>query len=745
MSPAPARSIGRYLVIEELPPVAGARVLLALDPELMRRLTIELYEGGGDDARARLRDAQAVGRLRHPGVLAVHDAGSCAAGLYVAQEYAPGGTLEHWLEQQRAARNGSRGSAASLRRLLAPFLLIGEALACAHAAGLVHGRFSAGCVLMGSDGAPRLVGLRLLPEEQRARAEQQDSRDFCAALRTALGEQRAPHRLRRLLSAGRGAEEPSLAAVLSALRAPHRAVRGLWGLGLPLLLLAGILLAWSRYRAEVCGGAERQLGELLGERQRAAIGENLRRTGRGESLPDLDALVERFRSRWLAEYHEACADTRLRDGQPEESMELRLGCLQEHAAELHTALGILQSGEGALDARAVEHALDTVRAATELTGCRDVPVLRSRYPLPRDPGQRARAMALRSELAVVQVLHDASRYREASERVEQALVHARAAGFAPMVAEALYHKGRVLRMGGAAAAAEAAYVEAVGLAEAGRHDSLVASLFISLVYIVGVQQGRFAQGLELARYANAALRRCTACDSLWNPWRRQLGTLLLVSGDPAAALADYQQIPDEEAAAAPGHLDLENNRGLAYLGLGRLSEARDRFERSLRLRTAQFGPAHPSLLAVLGNLGEVAGRQGRCDERMRLAEQQLELCRRSLEPEHPQHGSALLSHGRALAQRGRLREAEREVRAGLQILERAYGAQHPDRVQGLAALAQIFSRSARPGEASAVLRDARALLDQLGHRAPDAELQPLLNMPACRDTPAVAAGSQRGR
>ena len=95
VGPAPARSIGRYLVLDELPPVAGARVLLALDPELMRRLTIELYEGGGDDARARLRDAQAVGRLRHPGVLAVHDAGSCAAGLYVAQEYAPGGTLEH--------------------------------------------------------------------------------------------------------------------------------------------------------------------------------------------------------------------------------------------------------------------------------------------------------------------------------------------------------------------------------------------------------------------------------------------------------------------------------------------------------------------------------------------------------------------------------------------------------------------------------------------------------------------------
>ena len=371
------------------------------------------------------------------------------------------------------------------------------------------------------------------------------------------------------------------------------ALNHLWGLGLPLLLLAGILLGWSRYRAEVCGGAERQLGELLGERQRAAIGENLRRTGRGESLPALDALVERFRARWLAEYHEACADTRLRGGQPEESMELRLGCLQEHAAELHTALDILQSREGTLGARAAEQALDTVRATTELAGCRDVPVLRSRSPLPRDPGQRARAMALRSELAVVQVLHDASRYREASERVEQVLVHARAAGFAPMMAEALYHKGRVLRMGGAAAAAEAAYVEALGLAEAGRHDSLVASIFISLVYIVGVQQGRTAQGLELARYANAALRRCTACDSLWNPWRRQLGTLLLVSGDPAAALAHYQQIPDEEAAAAPGHLDLENNRGLAYLGLGRLSEARARFERSLRLRTAQVvAPGH---------------------------------------------------------------------------------------------------------------------------------------------------------
>lgn len=417
-------------------------------------------------------------------------------------------------------------------------------------------------------------------------------------------------------------------------------------------------------------------------------------------------------------------------------MELRLGCLQERAAELRTVLGILESAEP----RAAEQALDTLRNVTELGACRDVPTLRSRSPLPRDPAQRARAMALRSELAAVQVLHDASRYREASEQVERAIQHARAAGYAPMLAEALYHKGRVLRMGGAVAGAEAAFVEALGLAEAGRHDSLVASLFISLVYVVGAQQGRYAQGLELSRYANAALRRCASCDSLWSPWHRQLGTLLLVSGDPAAALEHYRQIPDEEAAPAPGHLDLENNRGLAYLSLGRLPEARASFERSQRLRAAHFGPAHPSLLAVLGNLGEVAGREGRCDDRMRLAQEQLELCQRSLGREHPQRGSALLGRGQALAQLGRLREAERDVRAALKILERAYGVQHTELVQGLATLAQVLSRRARPAEASAVLRRTRALLEQQGHRAPDAELETLMALPACRpDAPAVAA------
>ena len=215
----------------------------------------------------------------------------------------------------------------------------------------------------------------------------------------------------------------------------------------------------------------------------------------------------------------------------------------------------------------------------------------------------------------------------------------------------------------------------------------------------------------------------------------------LYSYDALARLRDAQsaQLLGQRATAEPTE-DIGN-----YLRLGPLGTA---------LATSQRGS--PRVLIIdeidksdidLANDLLHAFEEGSfaIPELLRLAEQQLELCRRSLEPEHPQHGSALLSHGRALAQRGRLREAEREVRAGLQILERAYGAQHPDRVQGLAALAQILSRSARPGEASAVLRDARALLDQLGHRAPDAELQPLLNMPACRDTPAVAAGPQRGR
>lgn len=741
MEPRPGtlRSIGRYLVLGEAAAGDGGdagRTLLGLDPYLGRRITLVLHPAEADGGRARLRDARAAARLLHPNVLAIHDAGPCDAGIYVAQEYAPGGTLADWLAQQAGAGTGRRAARAILER----FRQVGAGLLSAHAAGLVHGRLTAAGVLVGCDGAPRLAGLR----GAEPAAVQRDRQDFCAAVLHALaqgpGERHAPRRLRRLLRAGVQASGPELGVVVAALGARR-------GRGLPIaaaaavaVVLGGLGLLWFRERAAVCGGGAQQLGELFPAAQQAAVARVLSAAGRPDAGAPLQSLVGAFRARWLDAHRTACADTRLHGTQSEADMELRLGCLHERAAALRAALGTLESaapGPGASDpsqGAAVGAALGAVHAASELHGCADLPELRASYPQPRDRARRPQIAALRDELTVSRVLHDAGRYRQARARGEAAVARARAAGFPPVLAEALFFLASAQRSAGDARAAEAALTESVAVAEAARHDGLAVLGLCSLMHVVGVQQGRIAEGLELSRYAEAALRRCPVCASNWGQWHRQLGTLLLMTGDYDGALAHYRQIPAAQAALQPGHVDLDNNLGLAYLGLGRLDEARAAFERSLRTREARLGPEHPALITVLDSLVGVLLRLPPArppsdadadDALMRLAQRTLTLSERSLGPEHPARGQVLITYGQVLAARGRAGEAEAFMRRGLHTMEQALGPTHPGRIAGLTALGQLLLRTDRPAEARAALEQAHALATRHGRRDQAALLEAL--------------------
>ena len=129
-------TLGRYLVIERLGAGGMGVVYAAYDPELDRKLAVKLLrpEAGGDPelGRARLiREAQAMAKLAHPNVVAVHDVGTFGEQVFVAMEFVQGGTLTGWLAA------GEHG----WREVLGMFLETGRGLAAAHAAGVVHRDF----------------------------------------------------------------------------------------------------------------------------------------------------------------------------------------------------------------------------------------------------------------------------------------------------------------------------------------------------------------------------------------------------------------------------------------------------------------------------------------------------------------------------------------------------------------------------------------------------------------------------
>ena len=148
--------IGRFTVLERLGEGGMGIVYAAYDNELDRKVAVKVLRDDTDrrDPHARdrlLREAQAMARLSHPNIVAVHEAGWHEGQVFIAMEFVRGHNLGVWLQ--------SGGQ--SWRDALGLLLQAGRGLAAAHAAGLIHRDFKPANTLVGVDGVVKVLDFGL--------------------------------------------------------------------------------------------------------------------------------------------------------------------------------------------------------------------------------------------------------------------------------------------------------------------------------------------------------------------------------------------------------------------------------------------------------------------------------------------------------------------------------------------------------------------------------------------------------
>ena len=149
--------VGRYTVLELLGRGGMGLVYAAYDPQLDRRVAVKVLRSrgsAGQSERAQqrlLREAQAMAKLSHPNVVAVHDVGTVEGVVFIAMESIDGPSLDRWLEQRPRPWH-------EVVRVLAE---AGQGLAAAHAAGMVHRDFKPANVLIDAAGRARVTDFGL--------------------------------------------------------------------------------------------------------------------------------------------------------------------------------------------------------------------------------------------------------------------------------------------------------------------------------------------------------------------------------------------------------------------------------------------------------------------------------------------------------------------------------------------------------------------------------------------------------
>lgn len=160
--PGPGRTFGDFRLLREVGRGGTGMVYEAEQISLRRRVALKLLHGHlaiSATAIERFRsEAAAVARLRHPGLVPIHEVGEHAGHHFFTMEFVEGRPLNELVGADRLGIRPDLSRAAECAELVAR---IGDVLQHAHDHGLVHRDVKPHNVMIGSDGTVRLLDFGL--------------------------------------------------------------------------------------------------------------------------------------------------------------------------------------------------------------------------------------------------------------------------------------------------------------------------------------------------------------------------------------------------------------------------------------------------------------------------------------------------------------------------------------------------------------------------------------------------------
>jgi eukaryotic-like serine/threonine-protein kinase len=178
-----------------------------------------------------------------------------------------------------------------------------------------------------------------------------------------------------------------------------------------------------------------------------------------------------------------------------------------------------------------------------------------------------------------------------------------------------------------------------------------------------------------------------------------LGRIAWLQGKyPEAETLLGRAVEIERRVLGPEHPDTlfsMNNLGNVYRVQGKGAQAEALYSQTLEIRRRVLGPEHPDTLISMNNLANVYWSQGKYAQEEALESETLEIRRRVLGPEHPGTLMSMSNLAETYGREGKHAQAEALFNQTQAISRRVLGPQHPDTLESLSAFASLYQRQGK--------------------------------------------------